>query len=158
MAKKQVQPRSTSWKAEHFIHFEKGKTWYVIFTIVMLLIVAGALLYKQWMLAGVILAAMLAIYSFAKEKPAERKFRIDSTGVQVGNRRYNYDQLKSFWIAVTPESKLLYLQSIHRVVTPIMINLGDTDEGKVKAILKQHLPEEMRSEILSDRINRWLRF
>jgi hypothetical protein len=155
---KRIKHRETSWSAPHFIHFEKGRTWYTLFTIVMLLILVGSLYFKQWLLGGVITAAMFAIYSFAKEKPADRKFRINSTGVQVGNRRYNYDQLKSFWIAVTPESKLLYLQSIHRFTTPIMVNLGTTDEGKVKAILRRHLPEEMRPEILSDRISRWLRF
>jgi len=157
MAKK-YHPRETSWTADHFIHFEKGTTWYTVFTIVMVGILAGALYFKQWLLAGVMAAAMLAIFTYAKEKPAERKFRIDSSGVNVGNKTYNYEELKSFWIAITSEAKLLYLQPTSRFSPPAMINLNGVDEGKVKAILKSHLPEEMRSEILSDRINRWLRF
>ena len=158
MPRKKYQPRQTSWKAEDFLHFEKGTLWYTLFVIVMLIILGITLWVRNWLLAGVIAAGTFAILSFAKEKPAERQFRIDSSGVQVGNRKYKFEELKSFWVAVTPDAKLLYLQSVKKYLPPIMINVGNNSAGRVREIMRKHLPEEPKSELLSDKINRWLRF
>jgi hypothetical protein len=124
----------------------------------MLIILGITLWIRNWLLAGVIAAGTFAIITFAKEKPAERQFRIDSSGVQVGNKKYKYEDLKSFWIIDTPQGKILYLQSTNRFSPPIMINLGANDEVRIRKILSNYLPEESKSEMLSDRINRWLRF
>ncbi len=157
-SRRRVQPRSASWKEFEFLQFEKGTWWYTVFIIVMLVILGITLWRRNWLLAGVIVAGTLAIISFAKEKPAERQFRIDSSGVQVGNKKYKYEELKSFWIVGTPDGRILYLQSISRFSPPIMVNLGNNDEVRIRRILKNYLPEEVKSEVLSDRINRWLRF
>lgn len=157
MANKTV-PRQTSWKAKYFVHFTKGVGWYTIFTIAMVLIMLGALYYRQWLLAGVIAAGMFAIYSFSKQKPPERQYRIDNSGIQIGRKKFDYQEIKSFWLVATPEANLLYLQLTKRFLPPEMINLGQNDPVKVRKILSQHLPEEMKSETLIDRFNRWIRF
>jgi len=61
-------------------------------------------------------------------------------------------------VAITPEAKLLYLQSTSRFLPPIMINIGNNSAERVRKIMGKYLPEEPKSEVLSDRINRWLRF
>lgn len=157
MANKTV-PRQTSWKAEHFIHFKKGTGWYTVFTIVMVLIMVGALYFRQWLLAGVIAAGMFAIYSFSKQKPPDRQYRIDSSGIQIGRKKLDYQEIKSFWLVATPETNLLYLQLAKRFLPPEMINLGQNDPLRVRKILSQHLPEERKSETLIDTFNRWIRF
>lgn len=158
MAKKKNQPRTAAWKESEFFHFEKGTLWYTIFIIAMIVVAAISAWFRNWLLAGVMMAATFAMITFAKEKPAERQFRIDGSGVQVGNRKYRYEELKGFWVTTTPEGNLLYLQSIKRFSQPVMINLGNYQITRIRKVLSPHLPEEPRSEMLSDRINRWLRF
>jgi hypothetical protein len=147
------------WHAPEYMFQEKGSGWFIVAALVAILIIIGSLFLRQWLLAGVIVALSAVVYQHANRAPRELDYTITKMGVQVGERLYSYNELKSFWVVYHPPVQTLNLALTKRLAPLLIIQLADTDPASVKDILKEHLPEEDRhQEDWIDRLTRLARF
>lgn len=150
------------WQAPEFNFIEKSSSWYLILGLVSLVLIIIFIYLGYWqkqlsyyLAAGVVLAAALALFSQARIQPKDAQFKCDDSGVEVGNRRYPWENLKNFWLA----DMNINFQLKKRLSIPLSAPVGDQDPQKVRAFLMQYLPEKTtEGEPIIDRINRLFKF
>jgi hypothetical protein len=147
------------WQAPEFLFFEKDRKWFLLAALAGVGVLGVALFFRQWIAALLVLATGAVVYQHAGRAPREMEYVITKLGVQVGEKLYPYNQLKSFWLIYEPPVRTLNLQMTRRLAPQVVIQLGDTDPVSVKSVLSKHIPEEpRRGEDWIDRLARLVRF
>lgn len=146
------------WQAPEFNFSEKNFSWYLILGLGSLALIFTFIYlgYSQkqlsyYLAAGVVFTGALALFSQAQVQPKEAKFKCDNSGIEIGNRRYSWENLKNFWLA----DMNINFELNKRLSIPISAPIGNQDPQKVRAFLLQYLPEKtIEGEPIIDRINR----
>lgn len=117
------------------------------------LIAAVALLARNYFLVVFIILAVAVFMVHFKRGPRKFTFQIFKDGFMAGEKRYSFNDLKSFWIFATPEGHELSLE-VKRLWQPFIRVPLAADPAKVRELLKQVLPEEQHEDFLVDQIAR----
>lgn len=146
------------WEAPEFHIYEKGTTWSAGI-IIGAIVLAGIFFWlKNWTGMALAVAAAAALLSQGYIKPKNVRCAIFDGGVVIGNKPYNFGELKSFWLFENP-IPIIRFEKASRFAMAVTMPLGKTDPEQVRIFLRKRLPEhEERGEDISDRITRWLRF
>lgn len=147
-----------AWEAKEFEEYDRNRKWYAVALVIGVLLVAGALVLKQWLVAVVFALATYVVVRHAGDKPRTLAISISKLGVQVANRFYPFSELKSFWIIYKPPVKTLTLQGTSRFKPLIKVGLADVDPLAVQNALNDHLVEQPKeAEDFIDKLSRWIR-
>jgi len=147
------------WQAPEFQKYEKGPLWFIIVGLIGLGIFAIALLMKNFIFAIMIIFAVFAIFVYAVKNPGLVTFTLDGNGLTIGEKKYSYDGLKSFWIFFEPpEIKELALNSKKWSTPLIRIPLGEQDPVAIRQALLKFIPEEKIEESIIDSLARTFKF
>ncbi len=148
-----------TWTASEFVAHEKSTGWYatlLLATIIIIVIVY--LLTRDKVSAGVVLicAAFLAI--LAGRKPRQLQYRVDGSGVTVGQKHFEYGLFKSF--AVVPEGTFssIVFMPLKRFAPLTTIYYAPEDEEKIVNLLSDQLPFERHKLDAVDSLMRRIRF
>ena len=90
----------------------------------------------------------------------EVEFKIYEDGLVLGNRFYEWAELKSFRLVYKPPYvKRLYFDTKNNLTPEVSVNLEKENPLEIRKILKNYLKEDLEKEeeILFDKINRWLK-
>jgi len=123
----QIQPNRVQfepiiWQAEEFETHRRGWAWYLTTILVIVVLVAYTVYTRQWLLAGVVGAAGLVLYLSNRMRPRMMEYRIDPSGLSIGNRIFTFDQLKSFWFYTRESQVYLNLVSVMRLMPSLPLN------------------------------------
>ncbi|MDP3999889.1 MAG: hypothetical protein Q8Q11_00425 [bacterium] len=147
-----------AWETKEFEEYDRNKKWYAVALVAGVLLVAGALVLQQWLVAVVFALATYVVVQHAGDKPRTLAIAISKLGVQVGKRFHPFSELKAFWVIYKPPAKTLTLQGISRFKPLIKVHLADVDPLAVQNALKDHLAEQAKeSEDFIDKLSRWIR-
>ena len=103
----------------------------------------------------VVAAALLFFLTHAPNVPKTLRHTVNAAGIGVENSWYDYDRLKSFWIAEHAAGLTLYVERLERLSFPLSIPLESGRASAIRNLLRQHLPEsKSRGELLTDVLNR----
>jgi len=150
---------SVSWSAPEYEYSPKSKEWYWTISIISAALAFAALLIKNFLFASFILLAGFTAALFAAKKPKVLKFAIGAKGVQIADRLYPYDSLKSFWIRYDPpEKKEVEILTKKIFVAKMSLPLGEADPNEVRRILISSLKEEETEESLIDIFSKYIGF
>ena len=150
---------SVSWSAPEYEYSPKSKEWYWTVGIISAALAFAALLLKNFLFASFILLAGFTAALFSAKKPRVIKFVIGAKGIQIADRLYPYDSLKSFWIRYDPpEKKELEILTKKIFVAKMSLPLGDADPNEVRRILMSSLKEEETKESLIDIFAKYIGF
>lgn len=148
-----------TWEAAEAIEYDKKPGWYVWLSIIGLALAGVFIWLKQYLSAGVVVLALLVLFTQAKVKPKKNKYILDPSGLTINEKKYPFTQLKSFSIIMSMEGNTLYVQRAGKFVSPLAIFLGATNPRPIEAYLKRFIPEnENLKETTADKVNRILRF
>lgn len=148
-----------SWTASEFVAHDKTAGWYA-------LLLFGAALFsaivylvtKDVVSSGVVLAAAVILAVFAAHKPQEQQFMLDEQGITIGQKRYDYDDYKSFAVASEGAFSSLVFMPLKRFAIPLTIYYAPEDEERIINLLSERLPlEEHRLDAI-DNLMRRMRF
>ena len=140
------------WSSYDYQERERGPYWFLFpGGIATLLVIIGILAQSYFFIAFVILA-FLVFLMYARRPPRLFNFSINKDGVRVGNINYPFSNLKSFWIFDRPDLKELSLQTDKFLMPFLRIPLAGQNPEKIRAILKDFLPEQEHQEFISDKI------
>jgi hypothetical protein len=136
-----------SWKAREYVYYEKNPGWYIIIGVIGLLVLAYALLTRDYTMFVTLLVVLIVGVAFAARKPRTITVTLSGSGLAVGREAYPFSNLKSFWIVYRPpEVKVLYLETTNYVNRDLTVQLENQDPNEVRKFLLKFLPEDLRRE------------
>lgn len=142
-----------TWSASEFIMHQKGWLWYVLLSVCTLAISTIVyLITKDEMTTGVLVVVGVLLGTIAARKPLELDYRLDATGLTVGNRQYPYVNYRSFAVLEEGAFSKLMLVPFKRFGLSVTVYYHPADENKIVDIVAKHLPLEERKKDLLDRM------
>jgi len=150
---------SVSWEASEYLHHEKDFVWMTLLIAVtfFLAVVTYFLIEDVFSVAVIVLMAVaMAVYGY--RKPRTLTYQINSEGVIVSGRLYEYDKFRSFSIIDEGAVKSILLEPLKRFMPPMSIYYAPDDEDKISEVLSAYLPYRKRELAFVDRLFKKLRF
>jgi len=131
-----------SWKAPEYVKYKKGRIWYAIFAVVMLLSVYGAYMYGSITFALALAGFMLAYLLFDSKHPKTVKVSISELGIKVGKKIYQFNRIRAFWILYNPpQVSVLNIRVHNEFMVDIEIQLNGMNPVDIYNFLSVRLPE-----------------
>jgi hypothetical protein len=159
-SKKKIEnPNEVSWTASEFIAHHKGASWYL-----MLLGAIVAVAGLTYLLTGdsistvtiIIVGFLFAL--LASKKPRQQSYKIDHSGINVGEKFYPHESFKSFAVIEEGVVGCINLVPLKRFMPEISIYFPPEEEAKIIDILSASLPNDQREEHQFDRLMKKIRF
>lgn len=156
---KQQELINIEWQAPEFEKYEKGPGWFISVGAIALIIFTISLMTKNFIFAFLIILAVFIIFIYALKEPRIIKFKIDGQGLNIDEKFYRWEELKSFWIFYEPpQLNYLSIESKRWTMPLIKISLKEQDPVAIRQALIKFIPEEKQEESLIDILTRYLRF
>lgn len=149
------------WSAQEFIEQQKNAKWYLMLVVIaVLLSLILFLITKEIMSVVVTLLLALAVGVFGSAKPKIVKYTIDSLGVAIDNKHYNFSEFKSFSIINGVNANVPYIQLIpqKRLMLPLTIFIDPKHSDEIAEIIGQFVPYDQKQPDLADKISSRFRF
>lgn len=149
-----------SWEADEFQSHERGLWWHVIVLGLAVLAIIYAIYIRNWIFIGLIVMVVVALYVIGNVAPRKFIHTITDKGVEVGDKFYNYDELKSFWLVSEEKAAtVLNIITAQKYTLLLTLQLEKSNVEQIRKILSEYLPEESdRGEDRVDKIGRFLKF
>jgi len=135
------------WEFPEFIKHERGKLWYLSFTVVFV-----ALLVYSYYTDNILFAIILVMFAFlylrlGKGDPQTMETAITEDGIFIGSKFMPYEEFANFYIIYyPPEVKNLYLQPKSILKNRIALPLENQNPIHIREILLQYLEEDLEKE------------
>jgi hypothetical protein len=106
-----------------------------------------------------VILAGFTIILYGARRPRKIWFSLTSRGVQIENRLFPYENIRSFWIYYDPPYKKILTIELKRVFMPaVSIPLGDTDPNILREHLLKFVKEKRHEESITETLSRLLGF
>ncbi len=143
------------WDAQENELDEKPSEWYWGLGIVSVASIIACLLFGNYLLAVVFLAAAFSIGLQAAKKPSVHHIKLSEQGLQIEHRLYDFDTIHSFsMFEHIDESKppVLSIKTKLLLSPHFLIPLDNVNADAVYAFLFAYVDEGYHKETLLDRI------
>jgi len=149
--KEKINIQEFEWKTLEFEKKEKNKSWFIVPALITIAFGIFALITESFLFLVTIVLAFFVFYTYANKDPRIIKFKIDERGVEIDNKLYDFDDLKSFWVFYNPpEEKDISFRSKRSFLPYIRIPLGKENPNEIRKFLLKFLPEKRHSESVVD--------
>ena len=139
------------WSAQEYEQPKKSSDWFWGLGILTLALAIASLLLKNLLFAIFIVLAGFAAALYGARKPRTIKFSVTARGIQIADRFYPYESLRSFWLRYDPpRKKELEIISKKLFMPRFVLPLGDADPNEVRSVLERVLKEEEVEESLAE--------
>ncbi len=145
-----------AWKAPLRVFKKRDKQHFTNLIMVVFLLSAVLIFFKEFLLVGVILALVFVAYVNSSIEPEEFGHKITTQGLTSGGHTYLWEELREFWLTEKDGKTVLNIDTRVRFPGRLFIVLNDEVVGEVKKSLSKHLPfrEEQKTTWL-DRMTDW---
>lgn len=147
------------WQASEFIDHEKDKNWFLLLglgTVAMCVVVY--FVSKSIFSTVVVALAATAFGITANQKPRTMKYTLSAHEIKVGERRYRYDDFKSFSMIQEGALWSIILQPTKRFMPSLTIYFDHNDGEKIFDILAAQMPNQEKTLDSVDRFMKRIRF
>ena len=133
------------WKVPEYDKLNKGKGWYVFYSIIAFLLILYSFLSGNFLFAVIIIIAAIVIVLRDGQEPNFVKISLTEEGVIVGRKFYDYDEFKNFSIVYKPkqEIKNLYFEFNNSLKPRLSIPLKKMNPLLIRKNLLRYLPEDL---------------
>jgi len=148
-----------SWTASEYVHHQKAAGWYIMLGLGTLGL--AALIYlvtRDWITFGTIVVVAGSFGFFASRQPRTLNYRIDSSGIAIGEKLYPYNHLRTFSIQQEGAIKNILLIPVKRFMPAISLYYPPEQENEIFETLSSYLPHEERRADPIDRLMHHVRF
>lgn len=154
-----VPEGSVRWQASEFVDHDKDSNWFVLLALAAVGLCALTYLLSRSIFSTIVVGmAILAFGVTAKQKPRTLQYALLSTGIQVGEKRYKYDEFKSFSVVQEGALWSVVLQPVRRFMPLLTVYFDPNDGEKIYDILASQMPHEERQLDSVDRFLKRIRF
>ncbi len=128
-------------------HGKRKKGWYIGMSIFFTAIVILNIFLGLYMSAIVIVLLATLIFIGASREPKNILVAMYSNGILVADQFYPWSEFKKFWILYEPpDLKQLHLKRTAKIVSELVIELGDQHPLKIRDLLLPLLAEDKTKE------------
>jgi hypothetical protein len=130
--------KKLEWSAFEYEDKERSSDWFWALGIIVVTSSIASIIFNNYFFAALIILSGLLLGFFAMKKPDTIFYELNNKGLQIRNRIYPYENIKSFWVQLgtSPDTNIKPLLFIH-------------SERAFMPILSIPIPEEMAEEIHS---------
>ncbi|MBI3888293.1 hypothetical protein HY311_00685 [Candidatus Nomurabacteria bacterium] len=153
-----------SWSALEYEEKERSSDWFWALGIIVVTSSIAAIIFGNYFFATLLILSGVLLGFFAVKKPDMVFYELSEKGLQIRDRIYPYENIKSFWVQVgaSPEANIKPLFFIHteRIFMPIIsIPIHEDMAEEIHSImLDQNIPEVEMREHPSEKIMEVLGF
>ncbi len=150
---------SITWTASEFIAHDKSSSWYGALALSAVLL-AGLVYFiaRDFVSVAVVLAAALTFGIYASHKPRQTEYRLDSSGMNVGQKRFGYDAFRSFSVLEEGAIPSIVFMPLKRFAVPTTIYYPPEQGDRIVGVLSDRLPMEQRGHDAVDRLMHRIRY
>lgn len=153
----QIAP--VSWTASEFVSHQKNPGWYALIGGGALLGAAAVYLLTRDKISTTMIAIVgIGLAVFGARQPKVLTYKVDSFGMHIGKKSYEWEQFKSFSIIEEGAINSIYLAPMKRLMPAITVYYAPGDEEKIINVIASFLPHEMRERDLVDKLMHKIRF
>jgi len=133
------------WQVPEYDEHERGKRWYIFFSVAAFLLVLYAFFSNNFLFAVIIIISAIVIVLRDGQKPSLLKVSLASEGVTVGKKFHDYDEFKNFSLIYKPnqEVKNLYFEFNNVLKPRLSLPLKNTDPLLIRKYLLKYLAEDL---------------
>lgn len=146
------------WEAPEFVYTHKPIGWYIGIFAFFSGLIAIAVWQQQWISIGLLAIMAVAISVWANRKPNTLLYKITNYGLEVGEKKYLYDNFRAFYEYNDYNQPTIDLVPTKRFGTLVSLPLATPDAGEVKETIAHMIPEIEHHEDIVDKLFRRLRF
>jgi hypothetical protein len=148
----------TQWQAPQFVHYEKNASWYGIFSLVVIGLIA--ILIWRHDLFGAISIGVVAVIAliFSRHKPEIIDIAISNYGIHSAEHHISHTNIKHFWIVDNNRHRTLNVHTDSGLGRIVIFQLGDADGEAVRAALSNFAQEHEGEETLAQKIMHKFRY
>ena len=151
-----------NWSALEYEEKDKSTDWFWALGIIVVTSSIAAIIFSDYFFAALLILSGILLGFFAVKKPETISYELNNRGLQIGNRLYPYENIKSFWVQIeqpeqTNVKPILFVHS-ERIFMPIIsipinetlaqdIHFIMTSKNVAEVEMKEH-PTDKIMEIL----------
>ncbi len=150
-----ARPPLYEWEGMEYSFEEKGADWYWALGIVATAAIIACILFNNFLLALVILAAASAVAVQAVKHPRVHHFAILEQGVAIDGTLYKYEDMLSFSVLeyLDPELPPALSLKTRKLLAPhLVIPIVGHDPQEIYEFFEAHIPEGRHDESFIDRV------
>jgi len=145
-----------SWKSPLRVFKKRNKKHFTNLIMVVFLISAVLVFFKEFLLVGVILALVFVAYVNSTIEPSEFEHKITTKGITSGGHTYLWEELKEFWLDQKGARTVLNVDTTVRFPGRLFIVLNEENTEEVKRALSKYLSFREEQEVSwMDRMTGW---
>lgn len=153
-----TSPVLLEWSSPDSLHRERGRTWYLIGGVIVLMFAAYGLFQGSWTTSILALLIGGMYFYIRNEKPRMMNIRVTGMGITIAGTLFQWSNLKDFWILVGPDHQELHLVRQETLGREIVVYLHNIDPAIVRSTLMQYIPERAgMEERMLDSLARFLK-
>jgi len=148
----------TEWNVVEYEQHIRGTLWHVLTISIGIILVIYALATDNFLFAIIIILAAIILFLQSAVEPENVYFAITDLGVILGNRFYNFNEFRAFYIIYTEEVQTLFLDTKSAVRPDLRVPIAEgKDIMEIREELQSVLSEDLeKEEPFSDRAaRRW---
>lgn len=133
-----------SWKIPEHDVYERGKSWYLVFSLVVAALLLYGLFVQNFLFAVIIIVGALIILLHDSQESPYISFSITDEGVHVGNKFHDFDEFEQFAIVYKPDQEIknLYLDFKNKLKPMLSVSLEDKNPVYIRNVLTEYLEED----------------
>lgn len=146
------------YKALEFDKYDKTPTWYVMFSVIFVLLLVYAIIMRSPITFIVFVLLFILILLISNKDPKTILVEITKNGINLDKKKtFQYQDIDSFGIYVKNDIKFISLYLNEGWMQYARIPLGDEKPEEIADILEQYIPREDGKERLIDNIDHILK-
>jgi len=146
-------PTPIRWSAYEHEHIERTSDWFWALGIIAVCVAVTSILFGNVLFALLILVAATTLALLASRPPLFHEFEISERGIRISEEMHTYDEIISFWVETENNDAPLLLVDTTKFMAPnLIIPIGTTDPGAVRALLREHANEVPMKEPLYHKV------
>ncbi|MFW5888605.1 MAG: hypothetical protein ACOCVY_02720 [Patescibacteria group bacterium] len=133
-----------SWEVPEHNVYERGRSWYIIFSLIVGALLLYGFLTANFLLAVIAIIASLVILLHDSQEVPQIKFSITDEGIYLGKKFHDFDEFEQFAIIYKPNQdiKNLYLDFKNKLKPMLSIPLENKNPVYIRNILSEYLEED----------------
>jgi hypothetical protein len=151
--------QAVSWTASEFVAHEKSVGWYLALLAAGLAVAAIVfLLTRDIISVVVVVVSTLLLGIYGARQPRQLEYRLDKSGVSIGQKYHGYDEFRSFMVMPEGAFSSIVFMPLKRFAPPLAVYYAPDDEDKIVNMLADQLPLEEGKRDAVDHLLHRIRF
>ncbi len=145
-----------SWKIPEHVRHQRSRLWFFIVAVIGGLFIVYGVLTNDFLFALIIVLFAVVYILMHMQEPPFLDFNITDRGIELGNKKFEYNDITSFWVAAREGRGSLHLRTKYFSSPLLSIPLDSANPDAVRGVLNKYVTEDAseKEEPLSELLSR----